>query len=106
MFDELFSEYLKSVFPAEYVDMINSAREALLNLEFSLVEANLYKSIPEHSEFTIHESKIDFERTIRDGFYELLLMLGIKTKIRKILVMSQCISQMTISNNANIPNSI
>ena len=49
MFDELFSEYLKSVFPAEYVDMINSAREALLILEFSLVEANLYKSIPEHS---------------------------------------------------------
>ena len=91
MFDELFSEYLKSVFPAEYVDMINSAREALLILEFSLVEANLYKSIPEHSEFTIHESKIDFERTIRDGFYELLLMLGVKTEIRKIDKLDQLV---------------
>ena len=84
MFDELFSEYLKSVFPAEYVDMINSCREALLSFEFSLVEANLYKSVPEHSEFTTHEAKIDFERTIRDGCYELLLMLGIRTDIRRI----------------------
>lgn len=91
MFDELFSEYLKSVFPAEYVDMINSCRDALLSFEFSLVEATLYKAIPEHSEFTTHESKIDFERTLRDGFYELLLMLGIRTDIRKLNKLDQLV---------------
>lgn len=91
MFDELFSEYLKSVFPAEYVDMINSCREALLSFEFSLCEANLYKAIPEHSEFTTHESKIDFERCLRDGFYELLLMLGIRTDIRKLSKLDQLV---------------
>lgn len=84
MFDELFSEYLSSVFSAEYVDMINACRETLLSFEFSLCEANLYKAIPEHSEFTVHESKIDFERCLRDGFYELLLVLGIRTDIRKL----------------------
>lgn len=84
MFDEFFSEYLKSVFPAEYVDMINSCRETILKYEFSLCEANLYKSIPEHSEFTTSEAKIDFERCLRDGFYEILLILGIRTDIFKL----------------------
>ena len=81
MLDEQFSGYLDAVFPTEYAEMINSAREAILLYEFSLVEANLYKAMPEDSDITVFESKQVLERCIRDGFKEILLAIGVRTTI-------------------------
>lgn len=84
MFDILFSEYLASVFSADYVDIINSCREALINYDYSLCEANLYRCMPDETEITVHESKIELERCLRDGFNQVLLTLGIRTDIHEL----------------------
>lgn len=89
MLDEFFSEYLDRVFSPDYVGMINSAREALLMYEFSLVEANLYKTMPEEMNLDAHTTKTMFEQCIRDGYAQVFRVLGIRSKVREISRMDQ-----------------
>lgn len=85
MFDDLFTEYLKKVFPSDYVDMIHSAREALVNFDYSLCEANLYKTMPDVSDIDVSTSKMLFEQCLRDGFNEVFMLIGIRSKIHKLI---------------------
>ncbi len=89
MLDEFFTEYLEMVFSAEYVNMINSARESLLNYEYSLCEANLYKTMPEDSDVDVFTSKMLMEQCLRDGFKQVFAVLGIRSTIRDIARMDQ-----------------
>lgn len=89
MLDELFSEYLSRVFSSDYVGMINSARESLLNYEYSLCEANLYKTMPEDSDIDTFTSKVLLEQCLRDGFNQVFSVLGIRSKIHDIARMDQ-----------------
>ena len=84
MFDDLFTDYLKQVFPPEYVDMILCAREALVNFDYSLCEANLYKTMPDVSDIDVSTSKTLLEQCLRDGFKEVFMLIGIRSNIHKI----------------------
>lgn len=84
MFDDLFTEFLMKVYPHEYVDMINSAREALLRYDYSLVEANLYKTSPEDSDIDIHTSKMLMEQCIKDGFNQVFSAIGVRATLNNI----------------------
>ena len=79
MLDEYFSSYLHTCYPPEYVDMINSCREALLLYEYSYMESQLYKTIPQESDITIFDSKLLFEQALRDGFNEIFRALGLRS---------------------------
>lgn len=85
MFDDFFTEYLKSVFSSEYADMIHSCREALVNIGYSLCEANLYKTMPEDSDIDVSTSKMLLEQCLRDGFNEVFTALGIRSSIHKLM---------------------
>lgn len=89
MFDDFFTEYLERVFSSDYVGMINSARESLINYEYSLVEANLYKTMPEDSDIDVFSSKMLLEQCLRDGFNQVFSVIGIRSNIRDIVRMDQ-----------------
>ena len=84
MLDAFFTEFLDTNFPPEYVDLINSCRDSLYNYGYSLVEANLYKTMPDDSELDLLTSKMLFTQCIIDGYHELFTMFGIRTDLRDL----------------------
>lgn len=84
MLDTSFTEFLNTNFPMEYVNLVNSCRDSLYNYGFSLVEANLYKTTPDTTEFDLLTSKLLFTQCIIDGYHSLFMMFGIRTSLRDL----------------------
>lgn len=84
MLDDFFTEFLTINFPPEYVDLINNCRDSLYNYGFSLVEANLYKTMPDNMDVDLFTSKTLFTQCIIDGYKEVFIQLGIRTELRDL----------------------
>lgn len=84
MLDDFFTDFLNINFPPEYVDLINNCRDSLYNYGFSLVEANLYKTIPDNMGIDLFTSKALFTQCIIDGYTEVFIQLGIRTGLRDL----------------------
>lgn len=78
MYDVEFSSYLERVFPPEFVSQIQSAREALIHYNYSLVEANLFKTMVGYEISDTLSSKMLMLQCLRDGFKDVFNTIGVR----------------------------
>lgn len=78
MYDVEFSSYLERVFPPEFVTQIQSAREALILYNYSLVEANLFKTMVGYEISDTLSSKMLMLQCLRDGFKDVFNTIGVR----------------------------